>query len=136
MTEYLKPQMSGEQMMPIIEFDRLRHSAHQNRQYPQHRQLGPGVPTDFAVEVPALVSTRGIQGIQTGGLPPLPLAYLLRDRVVPVELELEAYDQGSRRLLEELVCLDPWTKSTRQARDFIDELFQLEYHADMAAHYR
>lgn len=136
MTEYLKPQMSGEPMIPIIESIACDIPRTKIVNIPNTGSYIPGVPSDFAVEVPALVSARGIQGIQTGGLPTLVLGYLIRDRVVPVELELEAYRRGSRRLLEELVCLDPWTKSTRQAHDFIDELFRLEYHAGMAAHYR
>jgi alpha-galactosidase len=136
MTEYLKPEMSGEQMIPIIESIACDIPRTNIVNIPNTGSYVPGIPVDFAVEVPALVSARGIQGIQTAGLPPLVLAYLIRDRVVPVELELEAYRTGSRRLLEELVCLDPWTKSTAQAREFIDELFKLEYHQEMRAHYR
>jgi alpha-galactosidase/6-phospho-beta-glucosidase family protein len=37
---------------------------------PNSGEFVPGIPRDFQVEVPALVSRRGIQGIQTGGLPP------------------------------------------------------------------
>ena len=69
-------------------------------------------------------------------LPPLPLSYLMRDRVVPVELELQAYDQHSRHLLEELVCMDPWTRSTQQAHDFVHELLAMEGHAEMESYYR
>jgi alpha-galactosidase len=93
------------------------------------------VPVDFAVEVPALVSARGIQGIETTPLPPLPLAYLLRDRVVPVRLELEAYRQRSKDLLVELILTDPWTKSADQARSLLDEVLALPYHAEMREYY-
>ena len=136
MTDYLKPKMSGEQMVPIIESIACDLPRTYIVNVPNTGSYVPGIPSDFAVEVPALVSARGIQGIQTAGLPPLPLAYLLRDRVVPVNLELDAYRLGSRRMLEELVCLDPWTKSTQQARSFLDELLKLEYHQEMEAHYR
>lgn len=94
------------------------------------------IPVDFAVEVPAQVSKRGIQGIQTDGLPPAVLGLTLRDRVVPVNLELEAYDQGSLRLLEELVAMDPWTRSMQQARDFVHDILNMEYHQEMRKHYR
>ena len=136
MTGYLKPEPSGEQMIPIIESIACDIPRTFIVNIPNRGGLVPGVPADFAVEVPALVSARGIQGIQTGGLPPLPLAYLIRDRVVPWEVELAAYERGSRRLLEELVGLDPWTKSTGQARDFVRDLLAMAGHEKMARHYR
>jgi alpha-galactosidase len=136
MTDYLQPEMSGEQMVPIIESIACDIPRTFIVNIPNRGDLVPGIPADFAVEVPALVSARGIQGIQTDGLAPLPLSYLIRDRVVPVELELAAYQQGSRRMLEELIGMDPWTKSTRQAHDFLCDLLALEYHQDMARHYR
>jgi alpha-galactosidase len=135
MTEYLKPEASGEEMVPIIESIACDIPRTFIVNIPNRGELVLGVPADFAVEVPALVSARGIQGIQTAGLPPLPLAYLLRDRVVPWEIELAAYEQGSRHLLEELVGLDPWTKSTRQARDFVRDLLAMSGHEKMAQHY-
>jgi alpha-galactosidase len=135
MTGYLKPKMSGEQMVPIIESIACDIPRTFIVNILNQGQLVPGVPQDFSVEVPALVSKRGIQGIQTDGLPPLALAYLLRDRLVPVELELAAYTLGSLPLLQELVALDPWTKTTQQARDFTRAILAMEGHQDMAAHY-
>lgn len=98
--------------------------------------LVPGIPHDFEVEVPALVSRRGIQGIQTDGLPRALLAHALRDRVALVELELEAYRQGSRELLVQLILMDHWSRSEAQARAFVDEIMALPHYADMARHYR
>jgi alpha-galactosidase len=135
MTEYLKPEPSGEQMIPIIESIACDLPRTFIVNLPNRGELVPGVPLNFAVEVPALVSARGIQGIQTAGLPPLPLAYLIRDRVAPWGLELAAYEQGSRRLLEELVCLDPWTKSTQQARDLVRGILAMQGHEKLAARY-
>ena len=51
---------------------------------------------DFEVEIPALVSKRGIQGIKTDGLPGPLISYILRDRVAPTEVELKAYESGER----------------------------------------
>lgn len=135
-TEYLEPRLSGEPMAPIIEAVACDLPRTVIVNVPNTGSYVPGVPTDFAVEVPALISKRGVQPVQTGGLPPLPLALLLRDRVVPVELELEAYRQGSRRLLEELVSLDPWTRSPEQARALVEAILSMDGHADMAEHYR
>lgn len=136
MLDYLEPRMSGEQMVPIIESIACDLPRTYIVNIPNRGGLLPGVANDFAVEVPAQVSARGVQGMQTGGLPPAVLAYLLRDRVGPVEVELEAYRTGSRRLLEELVAFDPWTRSMPQARAFLDELLALDFHAEMQAHYR
>jgi len=135
LTEYLKPEFSGEQIVPVIEslacdlprtfFINILNAG----------SYLPGVPTDVAVEVPVLASKRGLQGIQTAGLPPLVLQYLIRDRVVPWEVELAAYNAGSRNLLVELVGLDPWTRSMQQARQFVDDILNMPLHEDMKRHY-
>ena len=96
----------------------------------------PGIPRDFQVEVPALVSRRGVQGIQTSGLPPAVLSHLLRDTVAPVNLELAAYAAGDRGLLLELLMQDPWTRSADQARALLDEILALPFHGEMREHYR
>jgi alpha-galactosidase len=95
----------------------------------------PGIPSDFAVEIPALVGGRGVQGIQTHPLPRPILAHALRDRVASVEAELYAYEHGDYEALLQTVLMDPWTRSERQARDLIGEILDLPYHKEMAAHY-
>ncbi len=96
----------------------------------------PGVPTDFAVEIPLHVSAHGIQGMQTSGLPPAVTAYLLRDRVAPVNLELTAYTHHSREALLELILMDPYTRSLEQAEQLLDEVLALPVHGAMREHYR
>ena len=96
----------------------------------------PGVPQDFEVEIPALVSKRGIQGIRTTGLPKPIISYILRDRVAPVEVELEAYESGDKDLLLQLIMMDPWTRSEDQARKLLEGIFALPYHEEMRKHYK
>ena len=96
----------------------------------------PGIPQDFEVEIPALVSMRGIQPIQTDGLPPELTAYALRDRVAPVEVELAAYEQGSKELLLQLILMDPWTKSEDQAKGLLDEILSQPWAEEMREHYK
>jgi len=96
----------------------------------------PGVPLDFEVEIPTLVSKRGIQGIKTDGLPEALVCYILRDRVAPVEVELEAYETGDRELLLQLLLMDPWTRSEEQAKNLLEEILALPYHEEMRQHYR
>ncbi len=95
-----------------------------------------GLPHDFAVEVPTHVSARGVQPIQTTPLPPAVIAHALRDYIAPVNIELEAYEKHSRKLLLELIMTDPFTKSERQARELLEAIMSLPYHAEMREHYQ
>lgn len=99
-------------------------------------QLVPGIPDDFAVEVPVLCSSSGIHAIQTTPLPKHMLAHILRDRVSPVEMELEAFNTGDITFLEELILMDKWATSLDQVRAFIKEIFDLPYHEDMKKYYK
>lgn len=97
--------------------------------------LVPGVPEDFAVEVQALCRKDGVHPIQADPLPRTVVAYILRDRVAPVEMELEAYRTGRMEWLEELVMMDKWAASLKQAREFINEILNLPYHSEMKTHF-
>jgi alpha-galactosidase len=95
-----------------------------------------GVPADFAVEVPTLVSARGIQPIQTTPLPPAIIAHTLHDYVAPINIELDAFAQRSRSLLLEMILMDPWTRSIPKARAMLDKILALPYHAELREHYQ
>ena len=97
--------------------------------------LVPGVPEDFAVEIQALCQRDEIRPIKADPLPREVVAYILRDRVAPVEMELEAFRTGRMNLLEELVLMDKWAASIKQVRGFINEILDLPYHTEMRAHY-
>lgn len=136
MTEYLPPQHSGEPMVPIIEAvacDIPRvvvGNVHNTAGYV------PGIPQDFEVELPIMVSRRGMQPLHTKPLPNAILSYLLRERVATVNMELEALNQGSKDLLLQLILTDPWSRSVKQASAFLDEILAMPYHAEMREHYR
>ncbi|MCL2664755.1 MAG: hypothetical protein FWE82_04010 [Defluviitaleaceae bacterium] len=98
--------------------------------------LAPGIPEDIAVEIQALCQRDEIRPIAGDPLPKDMIAYVLRDRVGPVEMELAAYNEGRLSMLEELVLMDKWAVSVKQARDFIKEILDLPYHAEMKAHYK
>lgn len=133
--EHFAPTLSGESVVPLIEALLCDVPRVIVSNIPNTGAFVPGVPADFQVEVPALVSRRGIQGIQTGGLPPAVLAYLLRDCVAPVNVELAAYQSGDRKLLIELLMQDPWTRSQQQAEALLDDILALPYHAELRAHF-
>lgn len=135
-TDHFKPVHSHEVIVPVIEsllcdVPRVLIGNVVNR-----GDYVPGVPRDFAVEVPIYISGGGLHPTQTAGLPPVPLAWLLRDCVAQVNIELEAFNTGSRRLLLELIMMDPWTRSMEQACALLEEILALPYHADMRSHYQ
>jgi alpha-galactosidase len=96
----------------------------------------PGLPEDVAVEIPTLVSRHGVQGVRTDGLPRPIIAYILRDRIGPMEMELAAYNEGSRDLLLQLILMDVNTTSKKQAEGLLRDILALPYHKDMREHYR
>lgn len=95
----------------------------------------PGVPEDYEVEIPALISKKGVQGLQTGGLPSPLLSYLYRDRIAPVEMELKAFETGNRDYLLALIMMDPWTKSEAQANKLLDDILNMPCNAEMKAYF-
>jgi alpha-galactosidase len=135
-TGQFPPQHSGEVIVPMIES--LTHDVPRviiGNVLNTGRYV-PGIPADFAVEIPTLVSRRGIQGIQTTPLPPAVLAHALRDYVAPVNVELEAYARHSRSRLLELIMMDPWTRSERMAKELLEAIMGLPYHQEMRAYYQ
>lgn len=127
---------TGETMMDIVEsisFDIPRAIIVNIQNY---NEYVPGIPRDFEVEIAAMVSARGIQGIKTNGLPQPILAHIYRDRIAPVEMELAAYNTGSRDLLVQLILMDKWATSEKAAYDFLDEIFALPYHEELRKHYK
>lgn len=134
-SEHFPPELSGESIVPLAEALLCDTERVIICNIPNTGNFVPGIPADFQVEVPALVSKRGIQGIQTSGLPPAALAYTLRDCVAQTDLELAAYTEGSRDLLLELVLMDPWTRTLDQAHALVDAIAALPGHTELAAHY-
>ncbi len=136
MTEAFPGQKSSEPIIPLVESLACDVERVIIVNILNEGELVPGIPRDYAVEVPALVSRKGVQGIRTSGLPRHILAYVYRDRIGPVEMELAAFEKGDRDLLLSLVMMDPFNKTEEQARNFLEELLNLPYHEEMRKHYR
>jgi alpha-galactosidase len=135
-TDVLPPKFSGELFILMIESIVCDIPRVLTVNIPNDGEYVPGIPHDFAVEIPALVSKRGIQGIRTTRLPEPVIAYALRDRVAPVNVELRAYETGSKDLLRQLILMDPFTHTEQQAEALLEEILALPYHHEMKAHYR
>ncbi|MDY3304426.1 MAG: hypothetical protein SOW78_09150 [Clostridia bacterium] len=95
-----------------------------------------GLPTDYEVEITARVDKHGIHPIHNNGLPKPIMSHLLRDRIAPVETEIAAFENHSLELLTDLVMMDPWTKSRKQAEKLIKDIFDLPCNADMKEYYK
>ncbi|HVL25717.1 MAG TPA: hypothetical protein VM450_16630 [Thermomicrobiales bacterium] len=134
-TEVFPPEKSREVMVPFIEAVAVDRPRVLIGNVPNRGNYVPGVPQDFAVEIPLHVSKQGVRGIQTGALPPAVISYITRDRVAPVSLELAAYDEGRRERLVELVLTDPWTHSLDQAEALVDAILSMPEHEEMRRHY-
>jgi len=135
-TSVFPPQRSRESIVNIIESLACDLPRVYQVNVINTENLVPGVPLDFEVEVPAVVSKKGVKGERTRGLPKTVTSYLLRDRVAPVEVELEAYEAGDRNRLLDLVMMDPWTKSEKQATSLLGDILALPKNAEMQKHYK
>ena len=136
LTEVYPPKSSGEVIIPLVESIALDIPRVLQVNIPNTGKFIEGIPQDFEVEIPALVSKKGIQGIKVNGLPKSIIGLILRERVAPVEMELSAYIEGSKEKLLQLILMDPWTKSEEQARAFLEEILSLPSHKEMREHYR
>jgi alpha-galactosidase len=135
-TDHFKPEHSHEVIVPVIESLLADVPRVLIGNVINLGEYVPGVPRDFAVEVPVFVNGGGLHPTHTAGLPPAPLASLLRDCVAPTNIELEAFNRGSRKLLLELLMTDPWTRSVDQARAMLDDVLALPEHTELRDHYR
>jgi alpha-galactosidase len=135
LTAEFPPEKSGWNMIPIIESMVCDIPRTFIVNLGNRGNFINGIPLDFEVEVPAVVSKSGVRGIHTQGLPVEILAHALQDRVAPVNVELEAYEQGSRELLRQLILMDPWTRSTQQANDLLSAILNMPHNYEMQHHY-
>ncbi len=126
---------SGEVMVPMIEALATDTAKVLIGNVPNRGEYVPGVPRDFAVEIPLLVTKRGIEPIQAKPLPQAVISHILYDRVATVTLEIEAFKTGSKARLLELVQLDPFTRLLQQAETLLNEILDMPGHEVLKAHY-
>lgn len=96
----------------------------------------PGLDDDVLVEIPAIVSARGIQGIRMPAFPSRMMNNIILPRMCRAGNIMEAYRNGDRSLLILELMNDHRTHSYEQAKALIDDLLAQEWNRDAAAHYR
>ncbi|HUS95869.1 MAG TPA: hypothetical protein VMX97_03920, partial [Hyphomicrobiaceae bacterium] len=95
-----------------------------------------GVPDDVLVEIPVIVSGRGIQGVRVGRLPASVMNHSMIPRLIRMENILNAYMNRDRKTLVLMLMDDPRTRSFEQAKRLIDTLLAQPWNAGAAEHYR
>jgi alpha-galactosidase/6-phospho-beta-glucosidase family protein len=88
------------------------------------------------VEVPVLVDKTGIHPEKISpNLPDRIKKMYLAPRIMRMELALEAFIKGERKVLEEILYRDIRTKSETQVKDVLDEIMDLPFNEEMKKHY-
>ncbi len=95
----------------------------------------PGIADDVVVEIPALVSAAGIQGIHMDPLPKR-ILFHIQEHVLKMERDLEAFLSRDRNMLLEYLLANPWTRTLEQARGLLDDAFAHPANHEMADYYR
>lgn len=133
--DFMVGTLSGEQQVPFINaiVNNIKTRLVLNI---ANRGLLPYLPEDVVVEVPVLVDAEGIhpEGIDPC-LPKRIQGMYLMPRIVRMEMALEAFMTGDRKVLEEVLIRDPRTRSYGQARGVIDAILGLPFNGEMRKHY-
>ncbi len=95
----------------------------------------PSVADDVAVEIPALVSSAGIQGLHMGDLP-RPIMVYMMDFIQQMERNVETFRSRDRGMLLDMLLINPQTRSPEEAKACLAELLALPFNQDMAEWYR
>jgi alpha-galactosidase len=80
----------------------------------------PNLPEESIVEVPALISARGITGVQLG-LMPDGIAELLRREITCSELSVDSAVFGDRQLALQCLLLDPMITDIDMAKNILND---------------
>ncbi len=131
----LPPFMSGEQHIPIIDAIVNDKKSVFQVNIP-NKGLIRGIPDDVVVEVPAILSGRGVQRTHVDKLPKLLTLHVMIPRMLRMEWALEAFLEGGKDLLLEWLLNDQRTKSPEQAESTIRDILALPFNKAMAEHYK
>ena len=126
---------SGEQHIQIIEAMETDTYTRLTLNIPNNGCID-GLPDDALVEIPAMVSARGIQGIRMPPLPSRLMNNVMLPRLCRANNILDAYRTGSRDLLVVELMNDHRTRSYEQAKELIDDLLRQDWNKEADAHYR
>jgi alpha-galactosidase len=131
----IPPEKSGEELIPFIEATLNGKSERLVLNVPNAGVI-EGIPNDAAVEVPCLVDGRGIHPQKTAALPRELMNRVIVPRLLHMEWVMEAFAEGGRGKLLDLVVRDARTKSAEQAEKVLEKILSLPFNKEMKQHYR
>ncbi len=135
LTKEFPPVLSGEQHIPII--DAIANDKETTLQLNiPNRGAISGIPDDVIVEIPVIVSGRGIQGVHVGELPKRLMLYVMTPRMQRMEQILQAFLEKDKQSLLLMLLEDPRTKSLEQANALLEELLAQPWNYEAANHYK
>lgn len=134
-TEKYPLRHGNEQHIPIIEAMETDRYTRLTLNIPNNGCID-GLPDDILVEIPAMVSSRGISGIRMAPLPARLMNHVILPRMCRADNILEAYHTGSRDLLVLDLMNDHRTKSYEQAKELVDDLLSQDWNKDADKHYQ
>jgi alpha-galactosidase len=100
-----------------------------------NRACIPGIADDVAVEIPALVSAAGIQGLHVDPLP-RPIMVHVMDQIQRMERNVQTFQSRDRGMLLDMLLIHPDARSPEDAKACLDELLALPFNAGMAEWYQ
>jgi len=131
----IPPVVSGEQHIPVIDAIANDKETILQLNVPNKGSI-LGIPDDVVVEIPAVVSGRGIQGVHVGKLPTRLMSYVMKPRMRRMEQILQAFLDGDRKSLVLMFMEDYRTKSFEQSKALLEELLSQPWNSEAANHYR
>jgi len=133
--EFSKDKMSGEQQIPFINAI-VNNKATRLVLNILNRGAIKGISDDVVVEIPLEVNGSGIHPEKIEpNLPDKILKYYLIPRITRMEMAVDAFTTGDRKILEELLVRDPRTENYEDIPKLWDEIFSLPFNQEMKSHY-
>jgi alpha-galactosidase len=115
----------GERLIPIMEGILTDSRQEELAVNIPNAGLIENLPTDLVVEVPAIITKNGAQGIKLGAFPK-GIAGLLLNQVAVHDLTVETVLKGSRELALQALLVDPMVADLPKAEQMLDVMLALQ----------
>jgi len=129
-----QPKESSEQHIPIIDALVNDNEGKFQVNVPNNGAL-EGIADDVVVEVPGIVSGRGVQPIHVGSLPKRLTLQILGTNVLRMEFGLEAFLSRDKEALLNMILMNRRTRSYEQAEGVMEALLALPFNEDLREHF-
>jgi len=135
LTKEYPPTLSGESHIPIVDAIVNDRERVLELNIPNMGAIS-GIPDGVVVEVPAVVSGKGIRGMHVGELPKRLMLDVMMPRMLRMERILQAFLDGDSKglLLETLE--DHRSKSYERAKAMLEEILTQPWNEEASKHYK